>query len=373
MIDHSKSAAAVREGLDVFLEHLLGTKAGDFGIDALEAWEEVCRAGWLEIGSRQNLDKENSEGYSEFAAAMEAFGAQLFPGPIVGVAGYLVPLLSSLVSNHAHVGEWLGSIYNGHERPILFPDSLSDAPVRLEASADQRFRISAVFRGMLCTPQPTHCYLPVFDAASQWQLLRVAVNATGVSVAFSDTPDAGTTVATVTLENVEVGPSDLIGTAVETAARPFDDANLLFSLGLDAAAIGGAARVIDQTVSYANNREQFGVAIGTFQALQHVIANAVVSLELAKSLMYESLTLVAQRDPSAKVSVAASRIFASEMYMKVAAAAIQCHGGYGFTWEQGVHFFYRRAIVDRQIQTSVTNCQREIRAELEKSSGQLDA
>jgi alkylation response protein AidB-like acyl-CoA dehydrogenase len=89
--------------------------------------------------------------------------------------------------------------------------------------------------------------------------------------------------------------------------------------------------------------------IGTFQALQHKIADAVLSLELSRSLLQASITAFIHESPDLTAEVAASRLCSSAMYVSSMEAAIQSHGGYGFTWEQGIHFAYRRALFSRSV------------------------
>jgi alkylation response protein AidB-like acyl-CoA dehydrogenase len=119
-------------------------------------------------------------------------------------------------------------------------------------------------------------------------------------------------------------------------------------------ALGAAARLLDMTVSYAGQREQFGAPIGSFQAVKHHCADMVVAVEAGRAGLWAA-ALALDTVPAAARSRAAS---AAAAYTKSAAArvagtALQVHGGIGFTWEHDLHLFLRRIKVDEAFDGSV--------------------
>lgn len=119
-------------------------------------------------------------------------------------------------------------------------------------------------------------------------------------------------------------------------------------------ALGAAARLLDMTVSYAGQREQFGAPIGSFQAVKHHCADMVVAVEASRACLWAA-ALALDTAPAAARSRAAS---AAAAYTKSAAAnvagtALQVHGGIGFTWEHDLHLFLRRIKVDEAFNGSV--------------------
>jgi hypothetical protein len=101
-------------------------------------------------------------------------------------------------------------------------------------------------------------------------------------------------------------------------------------------AVGAAAAALNATVAYVSKREAFGKAIGSFQAVKHRLANMHIDVELARTaVIWASDDQAAGVEP---LAVALSRA------QRVIAGAIQMHGGMGFTWDMGIHFFMRHVL-----------------------------
>ena len=113
-------------------------------------------------------------------------------------------------------------------------------------------------------------------------------------------------------------------------------------IGIAAQGVGIAQRAYEESVSYSLQREQFGVPISEHQAIQFMIADMATGLDAARLLLYRAATM---RDKGKRVSKEASmaKLFASELAMKSAWAAVQIHGGYGYVKEYAVERFFRDA------------------------------
>jgi alkylation response protein AidB-like acyl-CoA dehydrogenase len=130
-------------------------------------------------------------------------------------------------------------------------------------------------------------------------------------------------------------------------------------------ALGAAARLLDMTVSYAGQREQFGTTIGSFQAVKHHCADMAVAVEASRAgLWAAALSLdtasgtasspVASLAPDRSRSASAAAAYAKSAAARVAGTALQVHGGIGFTWEHDLHLFLRRIKVDEAVNGTVT-------------------
>jgi alkylation response protein AidB-like acyl-CoA dehydrogenase len=106
---------------------------------------------------------------------------------------------------------------------------------------------------------------------------------------------------------------------------------------LAAEQIGAAAKCLDLTVEYTKNRVQFGRPIGSFQALKHRMADLYVAVQSARAVVNDAID-----EPSA-TSAALARVVASEAFSKVAAEAVQMHGGIAITWEHDIQLYFKRA------------------------------
>jgi alkylation response protein AidB-like acyl-CoA dehydrogenase len=114
-------------------------------------------------------------------------------------------------------------------------------------------------------------------------------------------------------------------------------------LGTAAALVGLADRMLSMTVGYVKNRSQFGVPVGSFQAIKHRLADALVSVEFARPAVLAAGWAQADgvADEAEQTSVA--KVLASDAAAAVAGAAIQCHGAMGYTTEYDLHLYAKRA------------------------------
>ena len=106
---------------------------------------------------------------------------------------------------------------------------------------------------------------------------------------------------------------------------------------LAAEQIGAAAKCLDLTVQYTKDRVQFGRPIGSFQALKHRMADLYVAVQSARAVVDEAAT-----DPT-PVSATLARLAGSEAFSRVAAEAVQLHGGIAITWESDIQLYFKRA------------------------------
>ncbi|AGB25999.1 acyl-CoA dehydrogenase [Mycobacterium sp. JS623] len=106
---------------------------------------------------------------------------------------------------------------------------------------------------------------------------------------------------------------------------------------LAAEQMGAAAKCLDLTVEYTKDRVQFGRPIGSFQALKHRMADLYVAVQSARAVVNDAVA-----EPSA-TSAALARVSASEAFTKVAAEAVQMHGGIAITWEHDIQLYFKRA------------------------------
>jgi alkylation response protein AidB-like acyl-CoA dehydrogenase len=119
-------------------------------------------------------------------------------------------------------------------------------------------------------------------------------------------------------------------------------------------ALGAAARLLDMTVSYAGQREQFGAPIGSFQAVKHHCADMAVAVEAGRATLWAAALALDAASAAARYRAAsAAAAYTKSAAAKVAGTALQVHGGIGFTWEHDLHLFLRRIKVDEAFNGSV--------------------
>jgi alkylation response protein AidB-like acyl-CoA dehydrogenase len=133
-------------------------------------------------------------------------------------------------------------------------------------------------------------------------------------------------------------PAEEIGSNLKLS-RAFDIA----TAALAAEMVGGMQRTLDVTVEYAKTRKQFGKPIGMFQAVQHQCADMYLETESSRSAVYYAGWALEENSPDAATAVSIAKMYCSDAARTVGNRGIQIHGGMGFTWENDLHLYYRRA------------------------------
>ena len=149
----------------------------------------------------------------------------------------------------------------------------------------------------------------------------------------------GCATSDIILENVRVHKSDLLGQEGKgfvNAMKTLD----VGRIGVAAQSIGVAQGALDEAISYAKDRKQFGRRIADFQSISFMIANMATKLEAAKLLTYQAAYL---KDTNQNASKAASmaKLYASEVCNEICAKALQIHGGYGYIKDYKIERMYR--------------------------------
>ena len=115
------------------------------------------------------------------------------------------------------------------------------------------------------------------------------------------------------------------------------------ALGTAAQLIGLAQEMLDLSVEYAKQRQQFGVPIGSFQAIKHKLADVRLALEFSRPVVYRAAYSVAHGDPERSVHASMAKAYASEAALLSARHALQVHGAIGYSYEHDLHLWMKRA------------------------------
>jgi alkylation response protein AidB-like acyl-CoA dehydrogenase len=166
----------------------------------------------------------------------------------------------------------------------------------------------------------------------------------------------GASLVLVGRDDVEVEPVDTVDAArrvgrvnTGTAGRVVTAKPAVIELALDRGALGTAAMLVglgqamlDMTVDYVIARKQFGVPIGSFQAVKHHLADARLALEFVRPAVWRAAWSVAHDEPSRSRDVSMAKAMASDAAELVGRKALQCHGAIGYTVEYDLHLFLKR-------------------------------
>jgi alkylation response protein AidB-like acyl-CoA dehydrogenase len=158
----------------------------------------------------------------------------------------------------------------------------------------------------------------------------------GVQLRSLDTVDRSRRLAQL------IGVNRSVATVITESATALEDAFDRGVLGASAQLLGLAQTMLDLTVGYVKERHQFGVPIGSFQAVKHHLADALKALEFARPTTYRAAWSVANGSPDRRRDVAMAKAMASDAAQLVGRTALQCHGAIGYTVEYDLHLYLKR-------------------------------
>jgi alkylation response protein AidB-like acyl-CoA dehydrogenase len=269
-------------------------------------------------------------GIVELILLMEEAGYALLPGPLFSTV--MAGAVLHACGPGAQQQKYLSRICSGQARATIafLEANASWNPADLKLSGS-----SAKLNG---------AKLFVADAAVADLLLVVTTDgvalvegkAPGVKIEAMKGMDLTRKIYSVSFSNT---PAETLGGNSAGLARALNIA----TAALAAELAGGMQRVLETTVAYAKTRKQFGKPIGIFQAVQHMCAEMYLETESARSAAYYAAWALEENAPDAATSVSIAKMYASDASRAVGNRGIQVHGGMGFTWENDVHLYYRRA------------------------------
>ena len=321
--------------------------------DAL--WKQMVELGWpaLTVPAEQG---GLGLGWVELAVVVEELGRAVAPGPFVATVGLFLPAVQS-TADAAQLARVLPRVAEG---------SLTGALALTEASGGSdpaTVRAEAVRHGAGWELSGTKT--AVLDGDSADELLVVArepgtegddgvvaalVPRAAATVMRNRPPeaplDATRGLVHVTLDGVSVGADRVLGQPGPATARALRSAIEAGAVALAVEIVGTCQTIFDVTLEYAKQREQFGVPIGSFQAIKHKFADMLVSLERARATSYFAALCVAENDPRRSIAASTAKAAAGDCQALLAKEGIQIHGGIGYTWEHDMHLYVRRAKTD---------------------------
>jgi alkylation response protein AidB-like acyl-CoA dehydrogenase len=314
-------------------------------------WKEMAELGWVGVPFPESYGGAGM-GLSELAVVLEALGRTLAPEPFVScvlLAGQAVLRAGSDAQKQA----WLTKLVAGDAVVALaYQERGSRFELSRVATRAQKSGAGFALRGEKVAVQGgagADAYVVAArtdggDAdAAGISLFLVPANAKGLRVERQWLVDSRNA-CILHLDGVEVGADALVGKAGD-GLRVLEEVVDLATAGLCAEMLGSMQEAFERTIHYLKNRIQFGVPIGSFQALKHRAANMFVEIELARSTVMAAVRALDAGDAEAAKLVSLAKARCSETAILVANEAVQMHGGIGMTDEHEIGFFMKRARV----------------------------
>ncbi|MEO2169097.1 MAG: acyl-CoA dehydrogenase, partial [bacterium] len=273
------------------------------------------------------------------------------PGPFLGHA--LASLALTLGGSPSQKAAWLPRLASGAALGTIAFAEADD--VWQPEEWRQAFEGGRLSGTKSLVPQAQLADLIVVGVAGGG-LVLIERSAAGVSLTPFSGVDRTRRLDTLTLDGVcgEALP------AGAEAARRVRDAGLVL---LAADAFGGAWRLLRDTIAYLDTRVQFGRRLSEFQGIKHQLANLATGLEPSRALLWYAAHAFDQGEEESPRLAAIAKAHITDRAMEIAREAVELHGGIGFTWECGVHLWYKRAMFDRAF-LGLPGAQRERSADL---------
>jgi len=283
-------------------------------------WQRFAEMGYLGLILPPNAGGQGL-GAIELAIVLEEVGRACMPGPYLDV----VLAAAVLVAAGGH-DALLKDIGAGKK---LVTVAREDAPFRSGKATATRFEGGRV--GGTKYFVPFAAQVDALIVATPDQLCLVQKPFAAIEM---PTIDPAQRFAEVKLDN----PATAIGSTSLLAAI-----DRLAAVGASAMLLGLMSRALEMTLEYTQTRQTFKRPIGSFQALQHRLADMLLKTESTRSAVYRAAWCHATGDSDAPLACAAAKAYAGDAARLVCGEAIQMHGGIGFTWELDLHFYFKRA------------------------------
>ena len=301
--------------LDTAFDQGLWTKLAEQGFTGVTVQEEYGGMGLGKV---------------ELILLMEEAGYALLPGPFFSTVALAAPVIEALASP-AQKKKYLTPIAAGQTRATIAlvesEGSWGTAALQLSATGDKLTGTKLFVTDAAVAD--------VIIVAARNGIFAVEAKAPGMRIEPMKGMDLTRKIYSVEFKNT---PAEKLS-ASGTLAQALDVA----TAALCAEMVGGMQRTLEMTVAYAKTRKQFGKAIGIFQAVQHLCADMYLETESSRSAAYYASWALEENVPDAAAAVSVAKMYASDASRTVGNRGIQVHGGMGFTWENDIHLYYRRA------------------------------
>lgn len=292
----------VREAVAKQCPPALVRSVAEQGVDPAPLWKAYVDAGWTEMNDPTSA--------VELAIVVEELGRATDPTPFLATMTQFAPLAGDRFEPHESGTAVLGGVtahrdgdgwvLNGTARHVLDGDRADRLAVVTDGG------VFVVGGGEVSTQR-----IAVFDPVLH--------------------------VADVSFAALNVEESARVDGADPERSRH------IALMGMALTTVGACQRILDLVLEYVRDRHQFGVPIGSFQAIQHKAADMHVAIERARALGYFAALTIAADDPRRRLAAAMAKASAGECQALLFRQGLQSFGGMGFTWENDLQFALKRA------------------------------
>ena len=310
-----------------------------------EVWRKMAEQGWMGLMVPEQYGGAGM-GFLDLMVLIEEFGRAIVPGPFITSSVSTIALLEA--ASDAQKQALLPGIASGDK---IWTLAHTEPSARFDAEGVQ---LTATRDGDVYVLNGTKLFIKDSHVADHMVVVARTGDAgeNGVSLFYVDARAPGIThepLVTVALDrqnavrfdNVRIPADHLLGREGEAwpvFQRIARQATVLESIYL----VGLSQQAFDVTLDYTKEREQFGVKIATFQAMQHMAADMITDVDSSRLITYQAAWSVANGQPDADEDVHVAKAWSSEASRRVVAKAQEMHGGIGFTKDYKIQLYFRR-------------------------------
>ena len=285
-------------------------------------------------------------GMVEAVVVAEALGYAAAPFGFAG-ACVMAPLAIVKAGDEGARSELLGGIATGKRRVAVDFSALAGTTGAAELKLDGD-RLSGTVQNLLDPGAATDLLVALADG----RMALIEADAAGVKFDLRKTVDRTRPLGTASFDGAT---ARLLDGGRDVAKDVLQAGRLIIA----ADSLGAGQRMIDRAVDYANEREQFGRKIGSFQAVKHMCSELVGMLEPCRSLIWYAGYAREHGMEDASLTILHAKSHLGEITREVSRMATEVHGGMGFTDLLGLHFWFKRITFDRQVLGGPERCRNE--------------
>jgi alkylation response protein AidB-like acyl-CoA dehydrogenase len=314
--------------------------------DAL--WATLTELGWPAL-TISEAEGGIGLGMIEAGILAEEIGRVIAPGPLLATVSQFVPAVREAGTADQRgrflgavaAGECAGAIAVAEKRGSFDPAAVTATVVFDGAHAvlagEKRYVVEgdAVDELVVVAREP--------GSSGDDGVHALVVPVTAARTRRVNALDGSRRFAHVDLDGVRVDRDRVLGDGTGSSAaalrRAIEEATVATALEI----VGATQSIFDVTLEYAKQREQFGVPIGSFQAIKHKFADMIVAVERARATGYFAALTIAEDDPRRTTATSVAKVAAGDAQRLLGKEGIQLHGGIGYTWEHDMHLYVKRA------------------------------
>jgi len=352
----SEQQQMLKKGLEAFLkkelpfETFTSITENENGFSK-KLWKKLGENGWLGVLAKGELQALEDAGPLDLMYLGESIGEKIFPGPYTLTAGLIVPFLSQLKLSENQL-ELLNELVGG--------EKLITCALPLFGKADGQFdfiwpdltinedseqlQLSGTIQNVPFIQHADAVLLPFKNQSGAISAVILPTDSRGMKIESDQAINLAKPQGSMILDEVPVRKNDLIEGTASNHQALLNEQLINYFISLNGEIIGGADEVLKRTIHYVKERKQFGVPVGSFQAVKHMIAEMHVEIEKARSYCVYTAAKLSNNPSESFMQAISTRLFTANVYKQVCETAIQLHGGMGFTWEESIHYWYKESM-----------------------------